>query len=358
MSTPPEPSLDERVVEAAVGHLEIMGMYLGRRLGLYEAMAAVGPLTSAELSQRAGIDERYSREWLEQQALAGYVTADGGDGGHGGDRRYRLSDEQRAVLVDATHPAHVAPLASMTMGIASVIDDVVQAYRTGAGVPYSAYGADFRIGQGGINRPAFTNDLVSTWIPAVPEAHEALVSGRPVRVVDVGTGEGWAAIAVAAAYPEAEVIGIDSDAASIADARLNAEGQGVNVTFRELDAAALDTGAPIHLALILEVLHDMPQPTAALRTLRRAMADDGVVIVADEAVAEEFSAPGELLERMMYGWSITACLPASLAEPGSEGIGTVIRPATVERIATEAGFRSFEILDVDGGFFRLYALRP
>jgi hypothetical protein len=89
-----------------------------------------------------------------------------------------------------------------------------------------------------------------------------------------------------------------------------------------------------------------------------SLAPDGVVLVADEAVAESFTAPGDRLERMMYGWSISHCLPASMAERPSAAIGTVIREGTVRELATEAGFRQTDVLDVDGGFFRLYSLRP
>lgn len=224
-------------------------------------------------------------------------------------------------------------------------------------MPWSSYGADMREGQGGINRPAFTHDLVRSWLPAVPTAHEALSSGRPVRVLDVGTGQGWAAVAVAAAYPNAEVIGIDVETASFEDARRIAAEQGVKVRFEEADAAGF-SGGPVDLALVLEVLHDLARPTDALRALRASLSEDGVVLVADEAVPERFDPPGDLLERMMYGWSIAACLPNSLTEPGSEAIGTPIRPSTVERIARDAGFGTVEVLEVDGGFFRLYSLRP
>ena len=59
----------------------------------------------------------------------------------------------------------------------------------------------------------------------------------------------------------------------------------------------------------------------------------------------------------MYGWSITHCLPAALAEQPTAAIGTVIREQTVRELAAAAGFGRVEVLDIDGGFFRLYALR-
>src|SRR5690606_1445982 len=158
---------------------------------------------------------------LEQQAVGGYLSVED-PAAAPSERRFGMTDHQRGVLVDAEDPAHVSPLALATMGIAATIEEVIAAYRTGEGVGYDRFGSDFRHGQGGINRPAFTHGLVGSWIPALPDVQSALESGRPVRVVDVGTGHGWAAIAVAATYPAAEVVGIDSDGASVVDARRHA----------------------------------------------------------------------------------------------------------------------------------------
>src|SRR5690606_18334863 len=116
-------------------------------------------------------------------------------------------------------------------------------------------------------------------------------------------------------------------------------------------------GRPVDVAIILEALHDMARPVDVLRAVRESLADDGVLVVADEAVAESFQAPGDELERMMYGWSITHCLPASMAEQPSAAIGTVIRESTVRQLASAAGFRSVKVVPVDAGFFRLYELR-
>ena len=109
--------------------------------------------------------------------------------------------------------------------------------------------------------------------------------------------------------------------------------------------------------MILEALHDLAKPTDVLRDARSVLADNGVVVVADEKVAEHFTAPGDGLERMMYGWSVLHCLPASLAEEGSAAIGTVLRPGLVRTMAADAGFSSVEISDIDAGFFNLYVLR-
>ena len=347
-------TLDERVVEAATGALELFGIYLGDRLGLYEALLR-GAGTVAELSEAAGIAPRYAREWLEQQAVAGVLTVDDVTADAEA-RRYQLPEAHVGVVADPVALDHVAPLAGLVVGIASVLDDVVAAYRSGEGVPYARYGADFRRGQGAINRPAFTSALVEEWLPALGPAAERLATGG--RVADLGCGQGWSTIAVARAFPTAEVWGIDSDPASIAEARTAADQHGVSVRFQCGDAAELAAAAPFDVMLLLEALHDLARPVEVLSAARAALVADGVLLVADEAVAPTFTAPGDQLERMMYGWSITHCLPASIADQPSAALGTVIREGTVRDLAAEAGFRSVDVLEVDGGFFRLYALRP
>jgi len=359
MATP----LDARLVEGATCALELFGCYLGDRLGLYAALRDGKPVTPPELAARAGIHPRYAREWLEQQAVAGVLAvdlddaADAAPGAAPGDaRRYRLPAEHAGVLVDPDDAAHVAPLAKMIVGIAQVLEEVAAAYRSGGGVAYARYGADFRHGQGGINRPAFTGALVDAWLPSLSGVAERLEAGG--RVVDIGCGQGFAAIALARRFPAAEVWGVDVDPASIEDARAAAARAGVRVRFECADAAALAGHGPFDAALLLEVLHDLARPVDALVAARRALARDGRLLVADEKVAHAFTAPGDGLERLMYGWSIVHCLPTQMAEQPSAAIGTVIREDCVRALAGEAGFGAVRTLDVDGGFFRLYELRP
>jgi 2-polyprenyl-3-methyl-5-hydroxy-6-metoxy-1,4-benzoquinol methylase len=354
----PQTALVERLFGATIGALELFSVHLGTTLGLYDALAT--PATPGELAQRAGIHERYAREWLEQQAVAGLLAvAEESDDSLL--RRYELPAAHRAVLCDADDPDHVAPFAALLAGIGGVLPAVAEAYRSGGGVPYADYGAEFRHGQGGINRPAFRAELPGVWIPAIPDVDAALRAGAgagaAARVADVGCGHGWAAVAVAEAYPGVRVDGIDLDPASIEDARAHARAAGVadRVSFSVRDASALD--GPYDLVLLLEVLHDLARPVEALRGIRAALAPGGSLLVADERVADAFTAPGDEIERMMYGWSVTHCLPTQMTEAGSAAIGTVIRAETVHELGAAAGFRSVEELDVENDFFRLYRLQ-
>jgi hypothetical protein len=347
-------TLDERLTAATTGALELFGVYLGTRLGLYRGLAGSAGLTPGGLADRAGIHPRYAREWLEQQAVAGLLEVDDVTG-PAEDRRYRLPDGHEGALLTVDDPAHVAPFADMVVGIAQVLGDVVAAYRDGTGVPYSRYGQNFRRGQGGINRPAFSRDLTGGWLPAVPHLHTRL--SRPgARIADVGCGHGWSTIALADAYPGADVLGIDDDPASIDQARSNAATAGSTARHLRADAASLVDHGPFDAVLLLESLHDMARPADTLTACRKALTTGGAVIVVDERVAPTFTAPGDLVERMMYGWSISHCLPAAMTDPSTAAIGTVLRESTLQALAAEAGFGSVRTVDVDAGFFRVYLL--
>ena len=350
-----EEALTARLLQSTIHALELYGIYLGKELGLYTALKSGGRLTPPELARAAGIAPRYAREWLEQQAVAGLLHVDA-SAAPADARRYWLPAEHENVLADDDHPAHLAPLAQMVAGIGGALERVVAAYRTGEGVAYPHFGAAFRKGQAGINRPAFLTDLVTRWIPAAPDIHAALTSSR-LRVADVGCGAGWSTIAMARAFPKAEVVGFDADEASVRDASENAAAHGVRARFEIRDAASLANEDPFDLVLVLEALHDMARPDEALRSMRDALAPGASVIVADEKVGDHFHAPADDIERLMYGWSIVHCLPVSMAEQPSAAIGTVIRTETVRALASAAGLTRFEVLPVDGGFFRLYRLR-
>ncbi len=350
-----EEALTARLLQATIHTLEIFGIYLGKELGLYEALKSGRRTTPPELARTAGIAPRYAREWLEQQAVAGFLRVESATA-PAESRRYWLPAEHTNVLVAEDHPAHVAPLAQMVAGVGGALERVVHAYRNGGGVAYPHFGAAFRAGQAGINRPAFLSDLVTRWIPALPDLYTALTSTR-MRVADVGCGAGWSTFAMARAFPHTDIVGFDADAASVYDAQRNAAAQGITMRFDVRAADAVADAGPFDLVLVLEALHDMARPDDALRAIREALAPGGSVLVADEKVGDHFHAPGDDIERLMYGWSIVHCLPVAMADQPSAAIGTVIRADTVRALATAAGLPRVEVVPVDAGFFRLYRLR-
>jgi 2-polyprenyl-3-methyl-5-hydroxy-6-metoxy-1,4-benzoquinol methylase len=112
------------------------------------------------------------------------------------------------------------------------------------------------------------------------------------------------------------------------------------------------------LVTILEALHDMSHPADALRVARGLLAEPGCVIVADELVEDEFTAPASIEEQYHYGWSVVACLPAVMGDPDTAATGAVMRPDTLRRYARQAGFRELEVLPVEAGMLRFYRLTP
>ena len=175
-----EDALTTRLLQSTIHALELYSIYLGKELGLYAALQSGDWVTPPELARDAGIAPRYAREWLEQQAVAGFLEVD--DPVEPADaRRYRLPAAHVNVLVTEDHPAHLAPLAQMVAGIGGASNGCVAAYRSGGGVPYPVFGAAFRKGQAGINRPAFASDLVERWIPAAADIHSRLMSSPPAR---------------------------------------------------------------------------------------------------------------------------------------------------------------------------------
>ena len=347
-----------RLVDGVTQAMEIFGVSLGVELGLYRALAASGEATEDELAGRAGIAARYAREWLEQQAVAGYLACDN-PSDPAERRRFRLPAGHAEVLVDPDSPYHAAPLALALAGVARVLPSLLEAYREGGGVAYAEYGRELRDGIAAANRPMFLHELASAWLPAVPDLHQRLGSAPPPRVLDLGCGLGASSVALARAYPRATVLGIDLDASSVAAARDAAAAAGVanRVSFEAGDAVHLTQEGPFDLVTMFEALHDMGDPVGALRAARELLADGGSVLVADERVADVFTAPGDATERLMYGWSILHCLPATLAEDPVEATGTVLRAPTLAGWAAAAGFADVDVVAIDNPFWRFYRLR-
>ena len=172
-------ALAERLVEACIAGLDLFHIYIGDQLGLYRALAGAGSLTAAELAARCGIAERYAREWLHQQAVAGILTTS--DGGAAAGRRFRLPLGHAEVLTDADSLAFMAPLGQGLAGVARALPQVLDAFRTGGGVEYSAYGEQLRAFVERINRPMFLNQLAQQWFPQVPGLVARLSATRPRR---------------------------------------------------------------------------------------------------------------------------------------------------------------------------------
>lgn len=360
-AAPPDSATDalvERLFAATIGTLEIASVHIGGRLGFYRALADGGDATPAELAARTGTAERYVREWLEQQAVAGFLSVDDPRAAPDG-RRYGLPDAHRPVFVEQEDLNHLTPLATLAVGVIGPIEALLAAYRTGGGVPYEAYGDDTREGIAAINRPMFVNQLAD-WFACIPEVDARLRERPPARVADLACGTAWSSIAIARAYPEVSVDAIDLDPESIEAARRNVAAAGLTERVRPAvqDASDPKLSGRYDLVTIFEALHDMNHPVEALRTARGMLVAGGSVVVADERVSERFTAPGDEIERFNYGWSVLHCLAVGNLDEDSAGTGTAIRPDTVRRYAAEAGFGQVDVLPIEHDCWRFYRLVP
>jgi 2-polyprenyl-3-methyl-5-hydroxy-6-metoxy-1,4-benzoquinol methylase len=345
----------ERLFGALLGSMELATVHLGSHLGLYDALAE--PLNADELAARAGIDARYAREWLEQQAICGLV--DLAEPGAAETRRYVTSAGQRLALADSESPVYAAAMALLLGGLGSVLPRLPEAYRTGTGISFGEYGDDVRLGQGLFNRGPFLGQLTQEWLPAMPEV-ASLLARDGAAAVDLGCGVGWSTIALAQAHPGLTVRGVDSDDASVMDARSNAAVASLETRVRfEVSHADEDLGGEAYdVAFYFESLHDMAHPVEALAATRRSLRPGGLVVVMEEGAEEEFAPGGSEIERLLAASSVLHCLPVGRSQSGSAATGALFRPDTMRRYAEEAGYSNVEVAPIEHDLFRFYVLTP
>jgi 2-polyprenyl-3-methyl-5-hydroxy-6-metoxy-1,4-benzoquinol methylase len=348
----------DRVFSAALGSLELFTIFVGDELGLYAALHAMGAATPAALAGECGIDERYAREWLEQQAAAGILAVVGDStNGDPAQRVFALPAAQAEVLVNRDSLAFLAPMGRFLAGTGKVADRIVDAYRTGGGLSFGAYGDEIRTAQAELNRVQFRNLLTTEWLPAMPDVVERLSGASSALVADVGCGAGWSTIAIATAFPNVRVHGFDLDEASIDDARRNAEDEGVadRVTFELRDAADAAPGA-YDLVCMFEALHDTGRPADVLAALRTMAGPGGTVFLVDERVADEFTPDADPTERFMYAASAVHCLLVGRSDPHNHATGTVLRRSVLRGLVEQAGFRGVDELPIEHDMWRFYRL--
>ena len=346
-----------RLFRAMLATQESFTAYLGVKLGLYQALATGGPATAGQLAGRTGLAPRYVREWLEQQAAAGLVGVD--DPARAAELRvYRLPPGYERVLTPSADPMSLAWTAMLPIGgVAAALPDLLEAFRSGDGVPADVFGTDWRHGHGGANRAIYTHQLTGRLRQHLPDVH-ARLSASPGRIADVGCGAGWAAIALARAYPATRVTAVDLDAESVAEAERNAAQAGVGdrVSCLIADAAALTGARDYDLVCVFDAAHELARPVEVLRACRELLAPAGTVLVLESRVGDTSQAPAGDLERFQYATSVLHCLPAGMVGEAAAGTGTVMRPALVRAYARDAGFGAVRAYDFGDGFHQLYRL--
>ncbi len=348
----------KRLLDSARATFDMFAIYLGDQLGWYRTLADSGWITSTQLAEQTRTSERYAREWLEQQSVSGILEVED-ETADATSRRFRIPAAHVEVLVDEDSLSFLAPMTQLLSGALHPLSDVLEAYRTGQGVPYEAYGANLRAGQARMNRPMYLKLLGSRWLPAIADVHERLRADPPACIADIGCGAGWSCIGMAKAYANVRVDGFDLDAPSVELAIRNVQDASLadRVHIHQCDAREAAVDGPFDLVTAFECIHDMPDPVRVLSTMRRLAGETGVVLVVDERVSHTFTTQSEEMDPMMYGWSLFHCLPVGMADRPSAATGTVMRADTLRVYALQAGFRDVGVLPIKNPLFRFYRLQ-
>ena len=342
-------SFMERVFGDAAGMMASTLATLGDRLGLFRALADAGPLTSEELAAQADVNERYAREWLRGMYAAGYVELDRDTS------RFSLPLEHAQVLATEGGPAFLGGAFQLSFGYLHTIDRLTEAFRSGGGVPQSAYPAETWEGMARFSRSFYDNQLVQHWVPAVSGLERRLTDG--VSWADVGCGSGLAVIRLAQAFPKSVFVGYDSFEGQLHLARQAAADAGVSdrVRFELRDAAG---GLPEQFDVIstFDVVHDAVDPPALVGAIRRALTPDGTYLMLEMNSADDPHENVGPLATLLYGVSIVYCMTTSLAHGGA-GLGTCGLPAArVQELCKHAGFATVQKLDLHDPFNSLYVV--
>jgi 2-polyprenyl-3-methyl-5-hydroxy-6-metoxy-1,4-benzoquinol methylase len=323
---------------------------IGDRLGLFKALAEA-PATSAELASRAGIDERYAREWLNEMASAGYLKYDPVS------QHFTLPPEHVPVLAQEGGLFFLGAAYQLLMAEVGPFNQLLQAFRQGDGVAMEAYGPDLWEGQARFSAGLFEHLLVPVWLTAMPEVQAKLERG--VLVADVGCGQGRALIKLAQSYPQSRYVGYDLFAPSVAKATANAQAAGVTdrVRFEQLDVSE---GLPEQYDVIttFDVVHDVVSPLRLLRAIREGLRPDGRYVCMETNGSDKLEENAGLLGSLFYGVSVLYCMTTSLAHHG-EGLGTLGLPETkLRKLCAEAGWSSVRRVPIELPFNNLYEVTP
>lgn len=326
------------------GAMLTLSVSIGHRTGLYDVLSELEPATSDEIAERAGLQERYVREWLAGQLAGGIVEHDPEAD------TWWLPREHALSLTRAAGPNNTAFLAGSVARFGELEDGIADAFRNGGGVPWSQmervqeWQSELSYG--------YYHHALDAVLAFVPGLVDRLRDG--IDVLDAGCGRGHAALRIADAYPASTVTGYDVAPTAIAAARAQAEQSGLrNARFGVLDIGDLEPSS-FDAVLALDVIHDLARPYDALRAIRSALRPGGVFVMAEHALShrpEENAA--HPLAPILYTVSLFHCLTASLSEDG-EGIGIAWGEDAIRRALADAGFTAVEQRALEGDPFNVY----
>jgi len=302
---------------------------IGHRTGLFDA-AAEGPATSEELAARAGLQERYVREWLGSLVTAGFFEYDPHS------RSYALPAEHAACLTGAGSN-NLAPVAQINTHLGKHLHQVADAFRNGGGVPYSEFRPEFTDVMDAMGRGTYDELLVDGWLALVPGLTDRLATGA--RVADIGCGTGHAIVLMAKAFPASTFVGYDIAEDAIERARSEAADLGAsNASFEVCDAATLLVETPFDVIVTLDVIHDQVDPVGVLNRIYAALVPGGTYVMVEPASSSNLEDNVDNpFAPLLYGISTLHCLTVSLAHGGA-GLGTAWGEQRARQALADTGF--------------------
>ena len=337
-----EPAIDAGRLEQFVGRAfadlaaaeSAVLAYLGDRMGLYRALAAQDSMTAAELASATDLNERLVLEWLRNQTAGGYVEHAGG--------RFTLPPEHALALADSGSAVFIGGALEIIASLWADTGTIEAAFRDDGGVPWGAHDSRLYTGVERFYATAYRSSRVSAWLPALDGVVERLGSGG--RVADVGSGFGISTIVMAEAFPSATFVGYDIHDESVEAARLRAKEAGIDDRVRfEVSAAATLPPEGFDLVCFFDSLHDMGDPVSAVAAARRALADDGVLMVVEPRAGDDLDDNINTVGRLFYAGSTFLCTPSALAQDGGQALGAQAGPAAISAVLREGGFSQVRV---------------
>ncbi len=323
---------------------------IGDKLGLYRAMGDGQPVTSAELAERTGCDERYLTEWLATQAASGYADYDAGSG------RFRLTPEQALALTSEDNPLFAPGGLQVAASTIKDVDLLADAIRTDRGVEWGEHHADLFDGTDRFFKPNYIGNLVDGWLPALDGVVDKLNTGA--RVADVGCGHGASTVLMARAYPNSTFVGFDYHGPSIDAARKGAAQAGVADRCSFEVAPAKDyPGTSYDLVTFFDCLHDMGDPVGAAAHVRESLADDGTWMIVEPKAGDRLEDNLNPVGRIFYAASTLICLPVSRSQEVDAALGAQAGQARIHDVASQGGFTRFRRA-AETPFNLVYEARP
>jgi 2-polyprenyl-3-methyl-5-hydroxy-6-metoxy-1,4-benzoquinol methylase len=327
------------------GGLVSFMLSIGHRTGLFDKMATMPPSTSQQIADATGLNERYVREALGSLTMAKVVEYDPSA------KTYRLPPEHAGFVTRAAGPNNMATMAQFTSLFGQVEDQIVESFRNGGGVPYSAFGAFQRL-MSEESGQVMDATLIPSTLPLTGMI-DRLKSG--IDVLDVGCGKGHAINVMAREFPESRFTGYDFSEEGVKAGVAEAKNWGLsNAKFVRKDVATIDETAAYDLITAFDSIHDQAHPTKVLANIARALRPGGVFLMVDVAgssnLEDNIQHP---LAPALYAISTLHCMTVSLALNG-EGLGTMWGEQLARQKLADAGFTNVDVKSVEGDILNAY----